>query len=67
MPFASRSERYFAAVCLSQSSVFAPTSAIVSSRILRSAAGIDCHTFSLTNTARIDCMWFVIITYFCTS
>src|SRR6266850_1091103 len=40
IPFASRSLRYFAEVSRSQSSVLRPTSAIVSSMILRSAAGI---------------------------
>src|SRR5580765_6055285 len=67
MPFASRSWRYLAAVSRSQSSVFLPTSTIVSSMILRSAAGSFWYTPSLMNTDRIDCMWPVSITYFCTS
>ena len=35
--------------------------------ILRSPGEIDCQTFSLTKTDSTDCMWLVIITYFCTS
>src|SRR5215210_7125720 len=56
MPLPSRSERYFAAVSLSQARVLRPTSVITSSMILRSASGTACQAFSLMKVESTDCM-----------